>query len=349
MKLNIPGKKLATLASVAMFSFGALTFMSMPGMAQSIPPKKASARDSNLSSIPVPFYQDGTLFLAQVKKPTVGQSQTTELSRQSIRNNIYRLADVNPLTGMFLYQTIDPRNQDDFAAITTWLGNANGETTSVLKGAGYVKLSPGGQYIAAVDREGTLHIVDRGGKELAVLGKASAAVFSPDGYRIAFFNTIPYSVGDARGISVVDLVSGQTIATYRPDGKAYFPLAFSADGSTLYFTTAAPLKQGQTYHQDENRVNVYALAIPSKNVTLITTGAQKLPYMDYRRVEYLAGASLLVLAAETTVWIVNTRTGNIQTFPNSLDVISVGSVTTLLVRPSAANIPDGTWNVLNPR
>jgi len=112
---------------------------------------------------------------------------------------------------------------------------SNHKPTRLYAGAGYVKLSPGGTYIAVTDKDGVLRVLDREGGERATLGKANSAIFSPDGTKLAFFKTIPYTISDAGGIVVVDLASGKTLAAYDPDGAPYIPLAFEEDGSTLYF------------------------------------------------------------------------------------------------------------------
>lgn len=348
------GKKiyaaLVLTGAVAVF-FVASSIISTPGWAQSIPfdPAALSSYDAGEPTMAIPFLQKGTLFLSHVRKPVEGATTVTEVSRQAVADKVYRLADVNRQTGQYLYQTLDEANKESVAGVTTWLGDAQGKVIRVYTGGGYVKLSPGGSYIAATDEQGVLRIIDVKGKERAVLEEANYAIFSPDGTKLAFLRTVPYSVGDAGGIAVINISSGKTLVTYRPDGAAYVPFAFSEDSNTLYFAAVnAVLKGGDPSNQ--NRVDLYALLVSEGAVPqLVTTGMQKLPYMDYSRIEYLPGPDLLVLSAEGSVWTVNTQTGNVRSFPEVTDVLQIGAGNTLFTHSSDRSVPDQIWSVLTAR
>ncbi|MDO8231658.1 MAG: WD40 repeat domain-containing protein [bacterium] len=349
-----PRKVLAALVLTGVavaFAIAWLT-MSTPGWAQGIPSERIllSPYDQNSPTITVPSFRKGTLFLSQVKKPVEGATSTTEISRQVIADNVYRLADVNRQTGKYLYQTIEGSNRESVADVVTWLGDAYGKVIRVYTGGGYVKLSPGSSYIAATDENGVLRIIDVKGEERAVLEKATYAVFSPDGGKLAFLNSTPYSVGDAGGISVIALSSGKVLSTYKPDGAAYVPLAFSEDSNTLYFAALNQPAQQKGDPSNQNRVDVYSLLISGGAVPqLITTGVQKLPYMDYSRVEYPAGPHLLVLSAEDSVWVVDVRVGSVRTFPKTVDALWVGAGNTLLAHSSDESTSVQSWNVLTAR
>jgi hypothetical protein len=325
-----------------------LTALSIPGFAQGVSLESVPffSISQNSPNITVPVFQAGTLFLAEIQKPVGGSTTSTETSRHTIATNVYRLADVNHLTGTYLFQTDGGGDREGPANITTWLGEPNKQPVRLYTGAGYVKLSPGGSYVAATDANGVLHVIDRYGDERLVLGKANNAIFSPDGTKIAYFKTIPYVVGDSGGIEVADLASGKTVATYHPDGAAYIPLAFEENGKVLYFAT--PKKAaGVNDNSDENRVDVYALSLEQKSESrLITMGAKKLPYMDYGRIEYLIESHLLVLLAENTAWTVNTQSGEIQVSPNVSDLIRVDSNNALLAHQSDKSASNRGWNVV---
>lgn len=340
------------LASVVVLSFTIWLAMSTHGWAQAIPPESIalSTYDQGAPTIAIPFFREGTLFLSHVKKPMEGATTTTEVSRRIIADNVYRLADVNRQTGEYLYQTIEGTNRESVANVTTWLGDASGKVTRVYTGGGYVKLSPGGSYITATDENGMLRIIDLKGEERAVLGKATYAIFSPDGTRLAFLNAIPYSIGDAGGISIIAIASGKTLMTYKPDGAEYIPLAFSEDGNVLYFAAINTAALQNSDPSNQNRVDLYSLLVSEGAVPqLVTTGIQKLPYMDYTRVEYLSGSRLLALSAEDTTWVVNTQTGSVQTFPKVIDVLRVGTGNTLLARSSDESVSSKIWSVLTAR
>jgi len=217
-------------------------------------------------------------------------------------------------------------NTEDLTNITTWLGDSNHKPTRLYAGAGLRKTLPRRHLqIAVTDKDGVLRVLDREGGERATLGKANSAIFSPDGTKLAFFKTIPYTISDAGGIVVVDLASGKTLAAYDPDGAPYIPLAFEEDGSTLYFAANSIAAFNSNDPSNQNRVDVYALKLKENSLPrLVTVGVDKLPYIEYTRTECLSGLDLLVLSAEDMMWTLNTHTGNIQVFPNVVDVFRVG-------------------------
>jgi len=331
------------------FAIFSSAILSTPGRAQGILPESIplSSPDQNSPNIAIPLLHKGTLYWAQIKRPDESAATTTQMSGQAIATNVYRLADVNHLTGTYLYQTNDGGDNEDPKHVTTWLGDSSHKPTRLYAGAGYVKLSPGGTYIAVTDKDGVLRVIDREGRERAILGKANNAIFSPDGTKLAFFKTIPYTVSDAGGIVVIDLVSGQTLATYDPDGAPYIPLAFEDDGATLYFAanSGPAFKNGDLSSQ--NRVDVYALTLMRNTLLrLVTTGVDKLPYIEYARTEYLSGLHLLALFAEDTMWILNIQTGDIQVFPDVVDIFRVGSSNMLLGRAKTRSTSNQSWNVM---
>jgi WD40 repeat protein len=330
--------------SIAIFSFFAV---STSGWAQEGPPEPASLPALNQSSLTLtlPLFHEGTLFLEQIAFPEKGAVATMQMPRQTIATNVYRLADVN-LEGDYLYQTNDGKDNENPGRVATWLGGSNKKPTRVYVGAGYVKLSPDGVYIAATDKDGILRIIDRQGNERAVLEKANNAIFSPDGTKLAFFKTIPYTIGDAGGIVVIDLASGKTLATYDPDGAPYIPLAFEEDGNSLYFTanSLSALQAGDP--SNENRVDVYVLSLTTNSQPrLVTTGISKLPYIQYGRAECFSKSHLLMLSAEDTMWLLNTQTGSLQVFTDTGDIRRIDSAHVLL-RLKNNSVSNESWNLI---
>lgn len=312
----------------------------VPGVAPEVIPP---AVDDGKEFISRPIFHEGKLYLVQTKK-NLTEKSVTETSRRVVAADVYRLADVNSRTGQYLFQTVLGENKESSDGVTTWLGDAEGKSVAVLTGAGYVKLSPGGSYIAATDSVGTLRIFDQSGKERSLLGKANNAVFSHDGTKIAFFNTTPYSIGDSHGISVVDLASGKVVQTYNPSRDAYIPLAFSRNASELFFVAEAknidPLSV--------NRVDVYALSVFGEpSVRLVTNGSQRLPYLDYLRAEYASSINALILSADNSVWIVDVTTGSTQVLSDVADAMWNDSLERLLVRSSKVNFEDQSWNIVD--
>ena len=333
------------LAITAMFPMSVRAEIPMPIPRETVP---TSLHDKNAASLGVPYLEKGILYFAQVRKPTSGKATTDQTSWQIVGGNVYRLADVNRGTGEYLYQTISNEHQRNIAGITTWLGNKNGQSRPVFTGAGYVKLSPGGTYVAITDAAGTLRIVDQTGRERSVFGSANGAIFSPDGTKIAFLNTIPHAIGDAGGISIVDLASGKTLTTYWPDGGEYIPLAFSRDGNVVFFTADATMANDDP--GNSSRVDVYALTVSGNaEPQLVTKGELKLPYRDYVRIQYLADPNLLALAAEDSIWVLNTRTGAIQTIPDVIDGYWAGETNTLIARSSDKDTTTRSWNIITTK
>ncbi len=291
--------------------------------------------DQGSSEITVPFVQEGTLFLAKVKRLIPGATSTVEVSRQEGARNVSSAVKANSLTGEYFYQTYVPGSHD-LSSVSTWIGDVNGKSTLFAKGILSATFSPGGSYIAMMDGSGNLSLVDRQKNRLADYGPAGYPVFSPDGTTLVFYRMVMWGYVDLGGITVVDLVSGKTIATYDPTGREYTPITFSDDGRTLFFTQETP---------DFQKTDLYAMSIPSGEVRLVTTGSSKLPYSSYRSVQFIPESRTLALAADGNIWLVDTETGSIQIINNVADVVQVDESGMLIARSTRSNAT-GVWNVV---
>jgi hypothetical protein len=258
----------------------------------------------------VPYVESGILYLAEVtKQESEVTKQGSKLLRKKVATDVYRLADINDRTGQYVYQTLEGIGHTESATnVVTWVGDTEGNIRRVYKGAGEVKLSPGGSYLALKKDNGVLHVANLGGTIFASFGAGNTPVFSDDSMKLAFFRSVPYSIDDAQGIAVVDLRSGEIIASYYPDGKEYFPLAFTEDGNTLFFTSAD--------NEGGGGVNVLALPVdvPNGEPQLITVGETKLPYIVGYRVLYDSNREILYLGAEGKMWAVDISSGDITMY-----------------------------------
>lgn len=306
----------ARTASAAFCLFATLTFGAARLAASELQdPKPPTGAFSSGPGITLPYLTEGDLVLSAFGE---NKSSGSEGSRRTIATGVSRIADLNEFTGQFLFQTADNGVLEGPEHVHTWIGNTAGHVRHLLSGAGYVKLSAGGHYVAATDSAGKLKLIDLNGRVRAELGYGTSAVFSSDGSKLAFFRAVPYSVGSGQGIIVYDLASGARVTTYVPNNAELFPIAFADDGSTVFFVANAKLRAHRFNPLDPNRVDMFALTLRG-DARRITRGPKKLPYLDYRRAIFRSGR--LLLNAENTLWIVGASSGAISSVADVVDVV----------------------------
>lgn len=283
----------------------------------------------NSQTMAVPSLEDGVLYLSEVDKSSGAIS-----SRKQIASDVYRLAEFNPATGQFLYQTIEGNTPTESAKdVVTWLGSRSGETRRVYKGAGEVSISPSGNYLALTDYNGHLRITDQDGNELVRIENANRPVFSADESKLAFFRGVMYGPDDSKGLAVIDFQSGSLIAEYAPDTGEYPPLAFSSHENLLF---TAGNRRGQ--------VDLMELVLSQEERTFVVTKREQgLPYISGYNATYVASEDRVYLAIENRVLSVDLSTGEVEVTENIKNPLWIGSDGKFIAQTDSAN----SWKVVD--